>query len=500
MRVGRAGLLRLSGLGAFTLLLAVCARNSTGPAEPLLATRAGVQSGMPYAREPDWVSSESDFCGTGLALVDINGDGFEDIVVANGNDCGEQPLLVYFNDGKGQFPNPPWRSKESKYFFNLAAGDINGDGHVDLAVSTNVVSGSSSNPIGYVGIYLNRDGGLPDAPDYKLDQKSNTLACALGDVDGDGDLDLAMTTLSDAQGQNTPQYVFFNEKGTLSNAKPWVSSDATPSVGALFADVNQDGLLDLLVGAGPMANSRVYYGNTLPDGGIQLEATPASVIPTDTQVVMYLDHGAVDGDGGTASVLAYNGWNCTGGSCPPSFLEAYPGASRPSNWRSAAPVLGSGVMLADVTGDERLELLAASWTNDGGTRPGGGPLMIFPATEGSLATEPAYTSSRPSVGETLAAADLRHRGLRTATESFLPTNPRSVVTLSRQVIAKLVQVEKNGQVLPSSEYTSVPGRNWISFKSRLVKGDEVQVRYLSSSSLDIVLTNEWSGTFLFHHQ
>jgi len=69
--------------------------------------------------------------------------------------------------------------------------------------------------------------------------------CALGDVDGDGDLDLAMTTLSDAQGQNTPQYVFFNEKGTLSNAKPWVSSDATPSVGALFAEM----VLCLVIGA-----------------------------------------------------------------------------------------------------------------------------------------------------------------------------------------------------------------------------------------------------------
>jgi hypothetical protein len=86
------------------------------------------------------------FLTFGLAFVDYDGDGFKDIVAANGH-TGElsgasnaMRLLAFHNDGKGHFREvgpelgPAFAAK--RVWRGLAVGDFDGDGDPDLLLST----------------------------------------------------------------------------------------------------------------------------------------------------------------------------------------------------------------------------------------------------------------------------------------------------------------------------------------------------------------------------
>lgn len=115
----------------------------------------------------------------GLTVADLDGDRDVDLAVLDAPSGRNKRVLVARNDGRGGFSSAevyPIGGSTGSALANraLAAGDLDGDGRVDLAVSG--------------ALLLNTGPGFAPLP-----LETRRFAGALADLDADGDLDLLMT-------------------------------------------------------------------------------------------------------------------------------------------------------------------------------------------------------------------------------------------------------------------------------------------------------------------
>ncbi len=184
---------------------------------------------------------------TSVALGDIDGDGYLDAAVAYRYD----PAFIYFNDTTGGFPDNLGKSigEGINNASSVALGDINGDGALDIALGS--LYGANL-------VYTNDGkGNFPKAMVQALASgDNNTYDLALGDIDGDGSLDVITTQWN----RSTPNQVYLNDgHGRFDTARTRVLEPVAHPVtinpgGKLFTralgldDVNQDGTLDIVTG------------------------------------------------------------------------------------------------------------------------------------------------------------------------------------------------------------------------------------------------------------
>ena len=171
--------------------------------------------------------------GTGPAFVavgDFNHDGKLDLAVANSNSSNVSVLL---GNGDGTFQTAV-NYDVGGAPTSIAVGDFNHDGKLDLAVAVPVPGPST-----YVSVLLgNGDGTFQTAVNYNAPYAPD--AVAVGDFNGDGNLDLVVGNRS-----SNISVFLGNGDGTFRTAVNY-SAGYNPSSVAV-GDFNNDGTLDLAV-------------------------------------------------------------------------------------------------------------------------------------------------------------------------------------------------------------------------------------------------------------
>jgi len=193
--------------------------------------------------------------GQGVVLTDLDKDGDLDAYVVNGG-AGFEYNNVFLNNGSGSFTDNT-QSWESTSSLGLALGDLDGDGDVDAFVA----NGSGSNPASKV--WKNNGSGT-----FSRTQNvgnAYSYAVALGDIDKDGDLDAFVINMNSQANQ------VWRNNGSGSFSNPDAGLGSSSSAGVALGDVDEDGDLDAFV-ANSGANKVWENGGTgtFTDGGQSL--------------------------------------------------------------------------------------------------------------------------------------------------------------------------------------------------------------------------------------
>lgn len=446
----------------------------------ILAT-AGLSQTV-YNTSPDWISSDHRY-GTGAALVDLDRDGWVDLVVANGNDMARQRVTVYYNQGDGTFPlAPDWQSADQDYNGHLDVADVNADGWLDVAVAV-LGNGSVFGPA--AKLYLNNAGTLSSMPDWVSSETAPAFGCAFGDVNNDGRPDLTVAT---GWSYGTPHlyhnYLYLNLAGTLDASASWQSDDTWDYQGVLWVDADEDGWLDL-VGVAASTETRIYR-NLL--GTLE---TTASWQTTDSssQDGIMATAGDVNGDGWPELFVTDN--TQLGGSgrfkqytgLPDGFFETT------YSW-SYYDGYGSAVALADVNGDGLLDLATGAWWDR--TR------LFFNNGTGFDST-PSWSSTPTSVVEKIVFADIDGDGLTATVETFPGDGQRRLFYLGCRPIQEVGTIDLDG-LDGIFNYTYSREHGWLSVEQAPL--DFLQVHYSHSYRLDMAITN-WDstkGNYVYYNQ
>ncbi len=253
--------------------------------------RTGIDDVYCFEASNSWAVGTSPL---GIAIGDLNNDGYIDQVTADSAN-GEVMILLGIGDGTFfAWTTEPANSDPQ----SVALGDLNGDGFLDI-VTANLRTAAPDQ----VNVLLYQGGGYTNPTSFGTGD--GTRCVKLGDVNGDGDLDIVASNVF----QDTVSVLLGNGDGTFA-AQQVVSTGAGPNR-LVLDDLDNDGDLDIATANQSDDTASVLLNN---GDGTYAAATHVAVgdLPRDIAAGDYNNDGLLDlvtanTADGTVSVLANNG-------------------------------------------------------------------------------------------------------------------------------------------------------------------------------------------------
>jgi len=233
---------------------------------------------------------------TSIAVGDFNNDGHPDLVITNisWTDSGEQgTVILLLGKGDGTFTaaaKSPFAA--GNYLQFAAVGDFNGDGSADLAV----VNGYGGNDV--IILLGNGAGGFTQASNSPTVGNSPVYAVT-GDFNGDGKTDLAVANQNDA----TVSILLGNGSGGFTQATGSPISVGYGPTSIAVGDLNGDGKLDLAVADSGSTSVAILLGNN--DGTFAAPTSSWIALSNPPQSIVI---GDFNGDGNADLAAALNGY------------------------------------------------------------------------------------------------------------------------------------------------------------------------------------------------
>jgi hypothetical protein len=371
---------------------------------------------------------------------DVNGDGYEDLVVgapfwdSAEDDDDNGRVFVYFGGATGVDTTPDQQFSSYTLGFDAnegssvaGVGDVNGDGYGDVAVGKGQVADDAR-------VFYGSPGGLGEGYLDPVDFLDGEQVEAAGDVNGDGYSDVIANFLTPLAWESS--YVYYGGPDGIQGG--WVKTAQFDSQVHPAGDVDGDGYDDVVYHfSGPQGGgSELYLG-----GPAGLPATASQPVPFNTIAARHA--GDLNGDG-YADLLS-GGFSILGGpgvfylGSPAGYSAASPNISEDINvWVGAGDVNGDGfsdivggrpdvgggdVQLFYGGGREAMEFIPRNYRGDGT-----GPVALL-GDSGSTDRFQIKARGRTALGRTQIAMDHQVAPLGTPIESgtlglgnYFPTN------------------------------------------------------------------------------
>jgi len=233
----------------------------------------------------------------GITVADFNSDGKPDIAAACLNSFAVSVLLNTSQGSTISFaPHVTFPTNDAS---DVSSADIDQDGKPDLAVS-NITSNN-------VSVLKNNSSGstLSFAPKIDLATGSFSSSVTLGDIDGDGKLDMAVTN---QQSNNFSVFRNTSSLGTISFSPKVDYSTGVGPTSAPLSDLDGDGKPEIVISNAFEPNISVFKNNSSP-GNILF--SPRVNFVTDFQP-RNIFSGDLNGDGKKDLVATPRGPGITG--------------------------------------------------------------------------------------------------------------------------------------------------------------------------------------------
>jgi len=228
------------------------------------------------------IVNDSGWC-YGCAWVDYSGDGLADLFVVNNNPNQGKNNFLYRNNGDGTFTRDTQTvvANDDGSSYGCTWGDYDNDGYPDLFVSN-----YNENNFLY---HNNGDGTFTKITSGRIvSDAGRSTGCSWADYDNDGLVDLYVCN------RDQVNFLYHNEGGgTFTRVTTGaIANDVANSSGCAWADYDNDGLLDLTV-ANVQTPNCLYHN----DGGGSFTKVLTGPVVTDTSFCNGASWADMDNDG-----------------------------------------------------------------------------------------------------------------------------------------------------------------------------------------------------------